>query len=130
MSYLGKKGYTLFKSELTTVQLKKIRQDLTVKPFSSHSNEVSYPVYRESEKKMYLPRYYGIEQFGAAKSLLAPGQTIDVPFTGQLFDYQIDITRKFIQSAQLNGGGLLDVEPGKGKTVMALHIISKLKLNT
>ena len=51
MSYLGKKGYTLFKTELTETQLKKIRQDLTVKPFSTHSNEVSYPVYRESEKK-------------------------------------------------------------------------------
>jgi hypothetical protein len=25
-----------------------------------------------------------------------------------------------------SGGGLLDVEPGKGKTVMALNIISKL----
>ena len=130
MSYLGKKGYTLFKSELTSGQLKKIRQDLTVKPFSSHSNEPSYPVYRESEKKMYLPRYYGIEEFGAVESRVGLGQTIDVPFTGQLFDYQIEITRKFIQSAQLNGGGLLDVEPGKGKTVMALHIISQLKRKT
>ena len=27
-----------------------------------------------------------------------------------------------------SGGGLLDVEPGKGKTVMALNIISKLKV--
>ena len=29
-----------------------------------------------------------------------------------------------------SGGGLLDVEPGKGKTVMALNIISKLKTKT
>ena len=27
-----------------------------------------------------------------------------------------------------SGGGLLDVEPGKGKTVMALNIISKLNV--
>jgi superfamily II DNA or RNA helicase len=130
MSYLGKKGYTLFKTELTPVQLKKIRQDLTVKPFSTHSNEVSYPVYRESEKKMYLPRYYGLEEFGKVDSRLSQGQTIDVPFTGQLFDYQKEITLKFIRSSKENGGGLLDVEPGKGKTVMALNIISQLKRKT
>ena len=130
MSYLGKKGYTLFKSELTPVQLKKIRQDLTVKPYSSHSNEVSYPIYRESEKKLYLPRYYGIEEFGSAESRLSQGQPIDIPFTGQLFDYQKEITRKFIQAAKDQGGGLLDVEPGKGKTVMALHVISQLKTKT
>ena len=130
MSYLGKKGYTLFKSELTPVQLKKIRQDLTVKPFSTHSAEVSYPVYRESEKKMYLPRYYGLDEFGKVESRLAPGQSIDVAFTGQLFDYQKEITSKFIHSAKEYGGGLLDVEPGKGKTVMALQIISQLKRKT
>ena len=123
MSYLGKKGYTLFKSELTTVQLKKIRQDLTVKPFSTHSAEVSYPVYRESDKKMYLPRYYGLDEFGKVESRLAPGQSIEVPFTGQLFDYQKEITLKFLRMSKEQGGGLLDVEPGKGKTVMALSLI-------
>ncbi len=130
MSYIGKKGYTLFKTELSTVQLKKIRQDLTVKPFSTHSNEVSYPIYRESDKKMYLPRYYGIEEFGPSSSILATGQEIEVPFTGNLFDYQKDITLKFIRAAKEMGGGLLDVEPGKGKTVMALNIISCLRRKT
>jgi superfamily II DNA or RNA helicase len=130
MAYLGKKGYTLFKSELSVLQIKKIKQDLTVKPFSTHSNESSYPVYRESETKIYVPRYYGIEHFGEVKSKCSMGEVIDVPFKGDLFDYQKDITLKFIKSAQDAGGGLLDVEPGKGKTVMALHIISQLKRKT
>jgi superfamily II DNA or RNA helicase len=130
MSYLGKKGYTVFKSELSALQIKKIRQDLTVKPFSTHSNEVSYPVYRESDTKMYLPRYYGIEHFGPVVSKCSMGKEIDVPFQGNLFDYQKDITLKFINAAKESGGGLLDVEPGKGKTVMGLHIISQLKRKT
>lgn len=130
MPYLGKKGYTLFKSELSVLQIKKIRQDLTVKPFSSHSNETSYPVYRESETKMYVPRYYGIEHFGQVESKCSMGDEIDVPFQGNLFDYQKDITLKFIKTAKESGGGLLDVEPGKGKTVMGLHIISHLKRKT
>jgi len=130
MAYLGKKGYTLFKSELSALQIKKIRQDLTVKPFSTHSNEASYPVYRESETKMYVPRYYGIEHFGEVHSKCSMGNEINVPFQGNLFDYQKDITLKFIKTAKESGGGLLDVEPGKGKTVMALHIMSELKRKT
>ena len=45
-----------------------------------------------------------------------------------------NIVKKFIDHVNLNkwdnipsGGGLLDVEPGKGKTVMGLKIISELK---
>jgi len=130
MSYLGKKGYTLFKSELSSLQLKKIRQDLTVKPYSTHNNEVSYPIYRESEKKIYIPRYYGVEEFGEVESKVSRGKEIEVTFQGQLFDYQKEITLKFTKFAKQCGGGLLDVEPGKGKTVMALNIISQLKRKT
>lgn len=130
MSYLGKKGYTLFKSDLSAIQLKKIRQDLTVKPFSTHNNEVSYPIYRESDTKMYIPRYYGTDEFGSTDSKLEMGCEIDVPFKGDLFDYQKEITTKFTRIAKDSGGGLLDVEPGKGKTVMALKIISELKRKT
>jgi len=33
MSYIGKKGYTLFKNDINSSQIKKIRDELTVKPF-------------------------------------------------------------------------------------------------
>ena len=33
-TYLGQKGYTIHKSELTIEQQKQIRNDLTIKPFS------------------------------------------------------------------------------------------------
>ena len=36
----------------------------------------------------------------------------------------------FLNFVKDSGGGLLDVDPGKGKTVMALYIISKLKKKT
>jgi superfamily II DNA or RNA helicase len=37
---------------------------------------------------------------------------------------------KYIKHVGVSGGGLLDVDPGKGKTVMALNIISKLQKST
>ena len=65
MSYLGKKGYTIYKNTLSQTQLYKIRNDLNIKPYSTHSNNLpSYPIYRESENKIYLPLYYALEHFG------------------------------------------------------------------
>jgi superfamily II DNA or RNA helicase len=132
MNYLGKKGYTIFKNNLTKEQIKKIKQDLNVKPFTSHGfgNDVTYPIYRESERKFYLPRYYGTEEYGPPEIKLSKGLDIDLEFKGNLFDYQHNIIDKYIEHVGESGGGLLDVEPGKGKTVMALNIISRLKKKT
>jgi len=78
-----------------------------------------------------LPRYYGIEKFGPCETnILSKGEDIEVNFCGELFDYQHAIIDKYIKHVGDSGGGLLDVEPGKGKTVMALHIISQLKKKT
>jgi len=132
MTYLGKKGYTMYKDSLSIKELFVIRNELNVKPYSTHSgNSVQYPIYRESSHKIYLPRYYGLENFGLyTKNVLSKGIDIDLSFTGNLFDYQDKIIDKYIKHVGDSGGGLLDVEPGKGKTVMALNIISKLKKKT
>jgi superfamily II DNA or RNA helicase len=130
MNYLGTRGYTIFKSNLSNEQTRKIKKDLIVKPFSTHAQEISYPIFRESDRKFYLPRYYGIEEFGEPSIRLSKGLDIDLDFQGTLRDYQYNIIDKYIQHVGDGGGGLLDVEPGKGKTVMALNIISKLKKKT
>lgn len=130
MAYLGKKGYTIYKDGLK--DLYNVRNELNVKPYSTHlGNAPAYPIYRESNSKLYLPRYYGIEKFGMySQNLLSKGDPIDISFVGELFDYQHNIIDKYIKHVGDSGGGLLDVEPGKGKTVMALNIISQLKTKT
>jgi superfamily II DNA or RNA helicase len=45
-------------------------------------------------------------------------------------DYQKDIVRKYLNHVGAGGGGLLDVDPGKGKTVMALYILAQLRRKT
>lgn len=133
-SYIGKKGYTITKEHYTQTELQNFRNDMTVKPNSGipgYSSNIQYPIYRESTHKMYLPRYYGEEVCGQCpKNTLSRGTEIDVPFQGDLFDYQNNIVQKFIDHVGASGGGLLDVEPGKGKTVMGLNILSKLKTKT
>jgi hypothetical protein len=71
-TYLGQKGYTISKNEITIEQQKQIRNDLTIKPFTlrdyTASNEqTSFPAYRESDNKFYVPHYYGVENFGQPK---------------------------------------------------------------
>ena len=83
-SHLGKKGYTILKSELSVEDLQFLKNDLHVKPqnFSIKSNAAEsapFSVFRENEKKIYIPRFYGIERYGLPKKCdISCGQNIQV----------------------------------------------------
>ena len=133
MSYLGKKGYSLLKSNLNEKEQTFIRNELTVKAYIPKSPVQPEPfsLYRESPNKFYIPRYFGEGNFGdVPENKLSRGDDIDVEFNGELRDFQKNIVNKYIHFVKDSGGGLLDVDPGKGKTVMGLYIISKLKKKT
>jgi superfamily II DNA or RNA helicase len=130
MSYLGKKGYSIYKRDLTNKEQIYIRKELTVKPYLPKSpiQPEPFPIYRESPQKIYLPRHFGVEHFGdVTENKLPLGDDISLDFVGELREYQVNIVNKYVNAVGDSGGGLLDVDPGKGKTVMALNIISKLK---
>ena len=60
--YLGPKGYSIKKTDISVDQQHKIRSDLTVKPFvppNSIQQPNEFSIYRESPKKLYVPRFYG-----------------------------------------------------------------------
>ena len=60
--YFGQKGYTIYKENLEITEQELIRKELTVSPYvpkNSFQKPSSFPIYRESPKKMYLPKYYG-----------------------------------------------------------------------
>ena len=83
-----------------------------------------------------MPRFYGEQKFGVLKeNKLTNYESIDLKFHGEMRDYQNAIVSKYFNhvkssDGKLNGGGLLEIGCGKGKTVMALNIISKLKMKT
>jgi len=144
-SYLGKKGYTVPKSVLSKPDYDFLKKDLFVKPqiFGANYGGESmseFPVYRENEKKMYLPRFYGINRYGLPpKSEIQSGDDINVTFAKPLRDYQnhiIDVYHKYVskpicsESLHNGSGGILEVPCGRGKTVMALKIIADLKKKT
>jgi superfamily II DNA or RNA helicase len=132
-TYLGEKGYSIFKECLSVDEQHYIRNELTMKPHIPKSpiQPTPFPIYLESPLKLYIPRYFGIETYGPPdRILIKPGDNVNVEFAGDLRPYQNAIVDKYIKHVGASGGGLLDVDPGKGKTVMALNIISKLQKST
>jgi len=147
-AYLTQKGYTIPKSVLSPSQLEQLRKDLFKKPVIHGMNKTlqeGFPIYRENEKKIYLPRYYGIQHFGHPSLIeLPPGHDIDTPFSTQrtLFPHQVEAVDAYLHtvtqppckdsSKQVShcGGGILELACGMGKTVIALHLVSRLRKKT
>jgi superfamily II DNA or RNA helicase len=133
-TYLGQKGFTIPKNELTIEQQKQIRNDLTIKPFVMGSpinnNQNSFPAYRESQNKMYIPHYYGVEHFGPPKEIkISQGDDINLEFAGLLRENQVPVVETYINHVNKVGfgGGLLELPCAFGKTCLALNIIYRLK---
>jgi len=137
-SYLGQKGYTILKKELTPEQCYQIKKELIAKPLTQSAPglgppPITYPVYRESHKKFYLPRYYGEKKFGKPKTIQIPeGESINIAFSGELRDIQKPATSTYLSHVitSQGGGGLLELGCGQGKTVLALYICAQLKKKT
>jgi len=120
--YIGKKGYTILKSSLTEEVLNKTKSELWLKPQMPGKqyaqNQVqAFPVFRENDKKLYIPRFYGEEKFGApCRSELDDGLDINVEFTKELRDYQYKIVDVYMNHVSKgSGGGILEVPCGRGK---------------
>jgi superfamily II DNA or RNA helicase len=141
-SYLGKKGYTIPKTLLSKQDEEFLRKDLFVKPMIFGANfgaadTTTFPVFRENSNKFYIPRFYGIQRYGLPpRSEIAAGENINIEFTKPLRDYQekiIDVYMNYVnsqicsESLEKGNGGILEVPCGRGKTVLALKIISLLK---
>lgn len=131
--YLKNRGYVMYKSKLSIEEQSKIKHDLTVKPYipKSMMKVTPYPIYRESLQKYYLPRFYAIDTFGNDyENKLPAGEPIHLEFAGKLRDYQNNIVDKYVNYVGDIGGGLLEIDTGLGKTVIALNIISRIKKKT
>lgn len=132
---ISKLGYTLEKSKLTEQQKKIIIKDLTVKPFVMQEfatiNNDPYPIFKEDDKHYYLPKFYGIEQFGnPISNLQSQNSAINFDFKGALRPHQKIVVDHAINMLKNKLGGILALPTGFGKTTIGLYISWLLKLKT
>ena len=131
---LSRQGYKIKKKDLSQEQCQKIVKDLTAKPAMvqgfgpQNQKPIQYPIYMESKTSYYLPRFYGESHFGKPKSTnLDTGISTTIEFNGSLRPEQIPIQKLFLDQ---QGGGIISLKCGGGKTVLALSIIATLQTKT
>lgn len=150
-TYLGNRGYCVYKKSLSPEQTRLIREKLMAKPkvASGMVNPASvpvFPIFMESANKFYIPRFFGIQHFGLPKEVkISMGADIDIEFNGDVRDYQHIIINSYLsaigfkprnnsadESSSVSGANsaLIEVGCGRGKTVMGLKIISIIKKKT
>ena len=144
---LTRRGYTVRKDELTSAQIETIRNDLFVIPVNPVRDKLlrerkrwdpnaadpeddGFKVYRENAAKLYLPKFYGVSMFGPAvkDELQTLGTPIDLLFHGSLRAPQLEVANKTINHLHTHGGGLLQLRCGFGKTIIALYLLTRLKV--
>ena len=133
-TWLCSKGYAIDKTDCTDL-VDHLKRTLTVKPKVNpdmpNANAEPYPIYTEDDTWLYLPKAFGLSQFGhPLKSSLHDGD--DAPglvFNGSPRPEQLAPINSFMAASHddLRGGGLLVLPCGFGKTVCALYIATQIK---
>ena len=127
-------GYQIAKKDIE--HLHHTKGTLTVKPhipsvFVKPQFVKRYPVYKESEEFLYLPKHYGLETFGPFKSSTREVSQTDSKFwefVGSIRDNQKEVVNSYLLPEPHDG--VISLQTGGGKTVCALYIASQLKVPT
>jgi superfamily II DNA or RNA helicase len=134
---IGFMGYSIDKNRIPTHFMENIKADLYVKPIENpnfQTNIKPFPIFRISDKKVYLPRYYGMQNYGKAKinKLEQAGgyEPIELEFKGTLREVQQKTINATLKAFEEYGGGLISLDTGLGKTVVALKLVSLMKAKT
>ena len=90
-------------------------------------------MYRESARKLYLPKFYGLQLFGAPGGGddlrdMAQYEEFDALFHGTLRAPQQEVADAAFDRLHESGGGILQLRCGFGKTILALHLMARLRV--
>jgi superfamily II DNA or RNA helicase len=127
-------GYQIAKKDIE--HLHHTKGTLNVKPhipsvFVKPQFVKRYPVYKESEEFLYVPKHYGLETFGPFKSSTREVSQTDPKFwefVGSIRDNQKEVVNSYLLPEPHDG--VISLQTGGGKTVCALYIASQLKVPT
>ena len=132
-SVLTNRGYRINYEDLDFEQKERLKEDLTINIEDAFSNYMDkYYLFHKAENKyVYIPRYYGEEYIGKPKRInLKEPEKIDIKFNGELKEFQNNLINEIIPKIKNNGGGIISLPCGYGKTVIGIYISCLLKVKT
>ena len=117
---LNRKGYGIPRAELTASQEVALKEELTVKPNVlpdyDYGDVKSYPTYRMNSKYYYVPKFWGIENYGPPTVVNEKeGDYIDHQFKGELRDHQVKYCDVILEELKNNGSTIACSTVGSGK---------------
>ena len=131
---LTSRGYRIPKRDVPN--LHHVKGVLNVKPyipavFVQPRFVTKYPVFTEDADYIYVPKHYGIGEFGPITE-----STRDVPktdpcfweFAGSIRENQKEVVDSYLCPEPRDG--IISLQTGGGKTVCALYIASQIKMPT
>ena len=137
--------FKIVKTPENTQQIDELRKKLTVTPLTNSPIPfVKVPPVRmflESERTLRIPFAYAVNKAKIAtkedvkrriQAIEANATKVDFAFNDSLTlrDYQSVGCAKVIHSLKTTGGGLLCSSTGSGKSLMAVYVISRMKMKT
>jgi hypothetical protein len=132
--YITNDGTYIMKNSFEIDELDILKKELNILPkvtndFAIEKNE-PFDIFLEGTDKLYIPKFYGLKKFDNIKNTVTPNNPLNFTFNGDLRDYQKEIVNIVLPKIKKDGGGLLSVPTGRGKTVLGLYLATQLKCRT
>lgn len=135
---LSYRGYGISIADNETL-VRELRETFTVQSNSqgyvSNPSANKFSVFMESSKKIYIPKHYGLKHYGLPDTnIITDGVEMrnEASFVGEIRSNQVDPVNAYLKHAKdpLHMGGILELPPGWGKTVIALYLAATLHKKT
>jgi superfamily II DNA or RNA helicase len=119
---LNRVGYGILRSSVTDEESKKIKEELTIYPlvvndytYGGNSKELPMQLYRFNSTKYYVPKFWGLANFGKVEFIDKHDNPHNYKFTGTLRPYQQDFVSKLYNEIKTNYSCIGCLQTGGGK---------------
>lgn len=122
--------YNVRVADISQKLFQSVVEKLTAKPivnasYAGAQKRVTYPLYGLSKTWLSVPRFYGLERFGAChESRLSNGTPVQLELVVQPRAYQVPVLKAlssvFAGTVAVGAGALLEADCGVGKTFMGI----------
>ena len=131
---ISSRGFGIQKDSVDEAVVAALKKYTTVSPagnpmVSTAAPPARFPVFLESRKKLYIPKYLGLSLYGSPdEDKTTEGDDMQCSFAGTLRDTQRAPVDAFVAAARdpLRRGGIINMACAAGKTVMAIYIAATL----